>query len=240
MNEPGQQSKLKSVETYGRDYVEQYLATARERHDAIRTDPLAALDFLHSKLFMRGRRDKVSVAFRDRAAAALKPCRTLEEIDLDSLESDLRAQGVNNRHDRQMVVESVRFARTQLQAYDGNVFDWAVELIRNGKVQDAYVALDEIHAVGDKLASFYLRDVVFLEGLEDAIGVTDYPYLQPVDTWVLRVARSLKVIDDRDTGSVAKGKLVSACLAADVSPLLVNAGAWLVGAHAYDLLIETL
>jgi hypothetical protein len=234
------QRKLKSVEQYGRSYLSQYLASARERCDIIRSDPLVALEFLHSKLFMRGRRDKVSVKFRDCARAALQKYRTLEEINLGGLDGDLLAQGVNNHHDRRMVAESVRFARTELQAHGGNVFGWAVELIRNGKVHDAYVALDEIHAVGDKLASFYLRDVVFIEELEDAIGTADYPYLQPVDTWVLRVARSLKMIDRGDTGPAVKDKLVSACLAADVSPLLFNAGAWMVGAHAYELLIEKL
>lgn len=240
MTEHSRQDKLRSVAEYGRTYVKQYLAKARERHDAIRSDPLRAMEFLHSKLFMRGRRDTVSVAFRDRTAAALRRYDTLDEIDLAGLDDYLHDQGVNNRHDRQMVAESVSFVRTELTSYDGNVFSWAADSIRSGKSDEAYLALDRIHAVGDKLASFYLRDVVFLEELEDAVGTADYPYLQPVDTWVLRVARSLKVIERGDSGSVVKEKLVSACLAADVSPLLFNAGAWLVGAHAYELLIETL
>jgi hypothetical protein len=201
---------------------------------------LAALEFLHSKLFMRGRRDAVSVTFRDRAAAVLQTYGALEQIDLRGLDGDLHAQGVNNRHDRQMVIESVRFARTELRAYAGNVFNWAVEAIGNGKIHSAYSALDAIHAVGDKLASFYLRDVVFLGELENSLGGTDYSYLQPVDTWVLRVGRSLKLIEGDDSGSTVKAKLISACLAAGVSPLLFNAGAWLIGAHAYELLIETL
>jgi len=240
MSERDGHHRLRSVEEYGRAYVKQYLAKARERRDAIRADPLQALEFLHSKLFMRGRRDTVSVAFRDRAAAALQKLGTLEAIDLGGLDGYLHAQGVNNRHDRRMVVESVRFARNELTVQGGNVFNWAVEELRSGHSQDAYLALDAIHAVGDKLASFYLRDVVFLDELEGDIKVTDYPYLQPVDTWVLRVGQSLELIDKADAGSSAKDKLISACLAADVSPLLFNAGAWLVGAHAYELLIETL
>jgi len=240
MSERDRQHKLRSVEEYGRIYVKQYLARARERRDAIRSDPLQALEFLHSKLFMRGRRDAVSVAFRDQTAAALQRYGTLEAIDIAGLGDYLHAQGVNNRHDRRMVIESVRFVRTELTTEGDNVYNWAVETIRDGRSRDAYLALDAIHAVGDKLASFYLRDVVFLDDMEDVVGTPDYPYLQPVDTWVLRVGRSLKVIDKGDAGSAAKDKLISVCLAADVSPLLFNAGAWLVGAHSYDLLIETL
>lgn len=240
MSERSRQDKLRSVEEYGRTYVKQYLAKARERRDSIRTDPLQALEFLHSKLFMRGRRDAVSIAFRDRTTAALGRYHTLEEIDLTGFDDYLHGQGVNNRHDRRMIVESVRFVRTELTSYSGNVYNWAVEAIRSGDTHDAYLALDAIHAVGDKLASFYLRDIVFLEDMEGVVGVTDYPYLQPVDMWVLRVGRSLKVIGNDDASSVVKDKLISACLAADVSPLLFNAGAWMVGAHAYELLIETL
>lgn len=240
MSEQGREHKVRSVGEYGRTYVKQYLAKARARRDAIRSDPLQALEFLHSKLFMRGRRDAVSIAFRDRTAAALRLYGTLEEIDLAGLDDYLHAQSVNNRHDRRMVVESVRFVRAELSAYGGNVYNWAVGAIRDGRIRDAYLALDGIHAVGDKLASFYLRDVVFLEEIEDGVHVTDYPYLQPVDSWVLRVGRSLKLIDGADSGAAAKDKLISSCLTADVSPLLFNAGAWLVGAHAYELLIETL
>jgi hypothetical protein len=240
MSDRDRQHKLRSVEEYGRTYVNQYLAKARDCLDGIRTDPLQALEFMHSKLFMRGRRDAVSVTFRDRTAAALQRYGVLEDIDLTGLGDYLQAQGVNNRHDRRMVIESVRFVRTELTAQGGNVYNWAVKAIHDGRSRDAHLALDAIHAVGDKLASFYLRDVVFLEEMEDDISVTDYRYFQPVDTWVLRLGRSLKLIDKADAGSAAKDKLISACLAADVSPLLFNAGAWLVGAHAYDLLIETL
>jgi hypothetical protein len=92
------------------------------------------------------------------------------------------------------------------------------------------------------LRTFYLRDVALLEDMEDTIEAEDYPYFQPVDTWVKRVASSLAIIDERDEDrhSVVKEKIISECLAAEVSPLLFNAGAWMVGAHAYELLIERL
>ena len=56
-----------------------------------------------------------------------------------------------------------------------------------------------------------LRDVAFLEEIEKTIRTEDYPYLQPVDTWVKRVARSLKIIDERDQDEISdiKGKIIS-------------------------------
>lgn len=234
--------QLESVEKYGRRYVTEYLASARDRHDTITTTPLAALNFMYGKLFMRGRRDAVSVVFRDRTTEVLAQYKTIQDIDLTELERQLVAHGVNNRHDRRMVAESINFARRELQAYDCNVYAWAVDAIYTGRSATAFAQLDSIHAVGDKLATFYLRDVAFLEDLQSNINTDDYVYFQPVDTWVERVALSLNIIDDGDLGHlyVIKRKIVTQCLAAQVSPLLFNAGSWMVGAHAYRLLLERL
>lgn len=234
--------KLKSVEQYGQRYVREYLADAKNQHDTIVRDPLAALAFIRGKLFMRGRRDAISTAFRNRTLDVMRGYRTLDEIDLRTLEVELVRNGVNNRYDRRMVKETISFARDELQAQDCNVFTWAVDAIHNGKAAEAYDRLTSIFAVGDKLATFYLRDVALLEGIEDNIQADDYWYFQPVDTWVERVAQSLDLIGMNDLGSrsVIKDKLIAACLAAGVSPLLFNAGAWMVGAHAYRLLLEQL
>ena len=66
--------------------------------------------------------------------------------------------------------------------------------------------------------------------------------VQPVDTWVRWVAARLEIIPSADYGNnrFVKGEIISACLDAAVSPLLFNAGAWLVGSHGARLLIERL
>lgn len=239
MSEP---RKLRSVEKYGQRYVQEYLSDARDRHEAITNDPLAALAFMYGKMFMRGRRDEVSVTFRDRTLDVLRSYKRLEDIDPSTLDSHLRARLVNNRYDRRMVKESISFVSNDLRSYDCNVFNWAVDAIRSGRADGAYTALTNIFAIGDKLATFYLRDVALLEGVEDSIRADDYGYFQPVDTWVAQVAASLRIVDEEERGrfSVVKSKIIRECLAADVSPLLFNAGAWMVGAQAYRLLIESL
>jgi hypothetical protein len=234
--------KLKSIEHYGTAYIQQYLADARNRHDAITDDPMAALTFFYSKAFNRGRRDSISTNFKNLTLGVLAQYQTLRDIDLGSLDAQLWSAGVNNRHDRRMVYESIGFVRDDLQEYSGNIFNWAVDSILNGRSAEAYTALTGIHAIGDKLATFYLRDVTLLENMEGSIGAEDYGYFQPVDAWVERVAGSLEIIGDNDRGRIwaIKNKIIRACLDADVSPLLFNAGSWLVGAHAYTLLLERL
>ncbi len=239
MSEP---HKLKAVEQYGNRYIREYLSGALERHEAITSDPLEALAFMYGKMFMRGRRDEVSVIFRDRTLEVLRSYKRLPDIDPGTLDTSLREARVNNRYDRQMVKESINFVSNELQNYGCNVFNWAVDAIQNGSAAEAYGALTNIFAIRDKLATFYLRDVALLEDIEESISSEHYVYFQPVDTWVAQVAARLSIVDedDRRKLSTVKSRIINECLAADVSPLLFNAGAWMVGAHASRLLIERL
>lgn len=234
--------KLKAIERFGTMYVQRYLTDAKNRRDAIASDPLVALEFFYSKTFNRGRRDEISMTFKDRALGVLRQYRTLEAIDLSSLNDQLWNAHVNNRHDRQMVIDAIRFARTDLEPYGHNIFTWAVDAVQHGRSADAYGSLVTMHAIGDKLSTFYLRDVALVADIEDSIRAQDYIYFQPVDTWVAQVAQSLGLIEQSDRGKimVIKDKLIRACLEAEVSPLLFNAGAWIAGAHAYTLLLEML
>jgi hypothetical protein len=168
--------------------------------------------------------------------------RQLEDIDLSTLEAQLWTAGVNNRHDRRMVIDAIGFARNDLQPYGCNIFTWAVDAIEHERSADAYWALIAIHAIGDKLSTFYLRDAALVEDIAAGIPAEQYAYFQPVDTWVEQVAQSLGLIEGDDHGKVmvVKDKLIRACLDAEVSPLLFNAGAWMAGAHAYTLLLEML
>jgi hypothetical protein len=234
--------KLKAIEQFGMTYVQRYLADDKGRRDAIASNPLVAFDFFCSKAFYRGRRDEISTTFKDRTLGVLQQYRTLEAIDLSGLNAQLWNAGVNNRYDRQMVVEAIGFTRKDLQPYGCNIFTWAVDAIQHGRSAEAYGNLIAIHAIGDKLSTFYLRDVALVADIEDSIPAQDYAYFQPVDTWVEQVALSLGLIERSDRGKIntVKDKLIRACLEAEISPLLFNAGAWLAGAHAYTLLLEML
>jgi endonuclease III len=234
--------KLKSVAEYGERYVQEYLSDAKVRHAEITSDPLEALRFWFGKSFMRGRNDTLSTKFKNQAFETLRTYKNLDDIDLSALEGRLAEHGVNNPGDRRMVKESISFARNRLQEYDRNMFNWATALIRTGRADKAYQELTTLYEIGDKLATFYLRDVVLVEDAEDCIDAGGQAYVQPVDTWVRRVAQRLEIVDaDRPGNKFSiKRKIISECLASDVSPLLFNAGAWMVGAHGSRLLIERL
>ena len=55
------------------------------------------------------------------------------------------------------------------------------------------------------------------------------------------MALKIKVIKSKDDNiEIIKNDIIKSCLKANVSPLLFNAGLWIVGANSFDLLIEKL
>ncbi len=125
--------------------------------------------------------------------------------------------------------------------YKNNFVKYTVDQIKEDKILDIFNKLNGIYAIGDKLASFYLRDVILIFDLEKYLQVEDLQYCQPVDTWVKQVAIKLDIISSQAMEvKIVKLAIINACKNVNVSPLLFNAGAWMVGARSFELLIEKL
>lgn len=140
-----------------------------------------------------------------------------------------------------MVRESIHFIRDQLKGYDYNIFNWSFDTIQTHHCAEAYQVLDGIHAIGDKLACFYLRDVALVSDLEATIRSEEYHYFQPIDTWVKQVTEAIGITGKADQNLlVVKEKIIASCVEVKVSPLLFNAGAWMMGANAFRLILERL
>ena len=240
-NTPILERKIKSIEKYGSIYVTVYLDKDRRKRFDIMSNPREALTFFYGKAFMRDRRDTISVTFMNRAIKVLQEYTSIHDIDLASLDEKLLLHRVNNRHDRRMVLESIGFIRDNLKDYDYNILNWSVDAIRTNRCSEAFHAMTGIHAIGDKLATFYLRDVTLVSDLEPTIRPESYKYLQPIDTWVKQVTDAIGITEATDRKiPVVKEKIIACCLEARVSPLLFNAGSWMIGANAFRLIIKLL
>lgn len=240
-NNPTLNRKIQSIEDYGRNYITKHLDEDRGRRSQLMSNPLDALTFFYGKVFMRGRKDTISVTFMNRALEVLHEYKSIHDIDLTGLGEKLLFHRVNNHYDRRMVVESIRFIHDNLNDYEYNIFNWSVDAIRTSRSSEAFHAMTGIHAIGDKLAAFYLRDVTLVNDLELVIQPESYKYFQPIDTWVKRVSDAIGITETTDREiTVVKEKIIACCLEARVSPLLFNAGAWMIGANAFQLLIERL
>lgn len=122
-----------------------------------------------------------------------------------------------------------------------NLTLYRVSQIRSGKLFDHYDELDHIFQVGEKIASFYLRDLVFIYGLDSLISKDELKFLQPIDVWVRKVAHRLGIISAENCPEDrVRSQIIEACAQAGVSTLKFNQGAWYLGKYAFDIVIEHL
>jgi hypothetical protein len=69
---------------------------------------------------------------------------------------------------------------------------WAFKMISEGKLEEAHTAIKSVWGIGDKIASFYLRDIFWLgHGLNPQVTVKADYLLQPIDIWVERAGAAL-------------------------------------------------
>ncbi len=235
-----QQNKLKQIEKLGKAYLREYLQEAIFEKDKLTKDWYKALLFYFSKSFYRGRRDEISDVFRERTLNILKVVykedKNIDNWNLKELESKLVENGVNNRVDRKMVIDSITFLKN---ISSHNIVKYSKDEVVNRRSRKVYKDLKSIFGIGDKLACFYLRDIALVYKLEKNIKESEQIFFQPIDTWVLQVARAIHLIDKSDKRTeVVKQKIIDRCLKYGISPILFNAGAWYLGTHSFQLLLD--
>jgi thermostable 8-oxoguanine DNA glycosylase len=232
--------KCRSVaEKMGERYIEEHI-DQRWNPDALTENWFKALEFWFSKSFFRGRRDSISIMFLNRALGVVqsfgkdKILATPEDV----IEGALMGAGVNNHIDRKMVIESIKFLRS---IKDNNIVKYCLLAIKDRKTVEVYNELINIHGIGPKLASFFLRDLCFLYRIEPATK-EELICVQPVDTWVRKVAVRLGIpgcTPDKHEAQTVE-PIVSFCTKHKISPLKFNCGAWYAGALSFDILIDSL
>lgn len=104
------------------------------------------------------------------------------------------------------------------------------DLIGYGDTTEAYNFIKEICGIGEKIASFYLRDIVYLAGLDEK-NISDLHLLQPIDTWL---EQTLKILFNSDVPKNLQEKqklIVDLCKESEVSSISFNQGAWVLGSQ---------
>lgn len=148
---------------------------------------------------------------------------------------------VGNDKDIIMVAEVIKLIfdeRIIPTNYQLNIYAYTVDSLRNGEIEALYNKLIGVKFIGDKLASFYLRNVVKLEGLsflEDTLE--DY---LPIDRWIENICIRLGVFEKADKKKIRKNLMKEYCLKNEVNQVEFNQGAWLVGFASFPILMEIL
>ena len=138
-----------------------------------------------------------------------------------------------NENDIKMVMDLLCFQK-KIFENTKNIFDYLVTLISEHSVIETYQRLTQIDYVGDKLAAFTLRDIMFLSEKSKTIKLKPYDYLLlfPIDTRVNQKAMEILGIDEEIDPLILKIKLINLCeeqgfIEKDrLAPLKLNAGMW--------------
>lgn len=108
------------------------------------------------------------------------------------------------------------------------IANWAFKMICENKIRETHDRLKTVWGVGDKIASFYLRDIYWLgHKLTPQTTIDDDYLLQPVDIWVDRAAAAL---GNKQKSRLAVAKCISSFERNNGIPHGgANIGFWMLG-----------
>jgi len=232
---------LKKIESFGDVFKKEYRSDWSK--EKLIKDWTLSLQFFYDHSFMRGRRDALSIRFKELTINVLRDTifKNLN-YDLELLNNQLAKEGVNNKADRIMVIESIRFIK---EIKDNNLTTYFVEKLKIDE-QEAYNELIEnIKYVGDKITTLYFRELCWMFG----VNVKDQKLIFPIDTWVKQIINRLNILDKkrlskeklkRIKDSEVKEKAVDICIKYNIDPTKFNAGIWYIGTHSLEIVLKNL
>lgn len=158
------------------------------------------------------------------------PQRYWAAFEQASLRRQRKPQEQLNRAPLEGLVELYREVRLRRGA--GSISGWIVrEVHETGRLEPAFLRLLDVRGLGPKSASMFVRDLIYLYGIEDRLQNVDRLYVQPIDRWTRLLAPH--VIEDLPEGEnadwVVAGKVAKAARRAGVSGIRVNMGVYNLG-----------
>lgn len=241
---------IKKIINYGDKYIEKHLINVFNT-DLMLKDWWEGLQFFLSRSFYQGRRDTLSMRVEENAINTLKKhiedngkdiAVILKESNFPDIKNALKeviGKGkVGRGRDIEMVISILDFV-SKLE--ERNIVNYSISKIKNGKVKEHFFELQKIISIGPKITSFYLRDLICMHSLEKYMSKEDLLFLQPIDTWVRKVALKVGIINkNNEEDSIVREKIVKACLDLKVSTIKFNQGAWFLGYNSFDIVLENL
>ena len=110
---------------------------------------------------------------------------------------------------------------------DLSLATWVVEGVKaTGKLEPQHLRIVDIRGVGPKSASTFLRDMVWLYGIEDQIEPADRLFVQPVDRWLRLIVKYVVPEPDLEDPAdwIVAGKISKYVRRANVSGVAFNMG----------------
>jgi len=165
--------------------------------------------------------------FNDSIARGNKTVSLLVSV-ANSIKDPKQQIPLGNDLDLVMVLDVLDFISNENRK---NIYKYLKDTIQEDGLSSAYRQLVNLSGIGDKLASFTLRDICLLN---PSLKIDDYELVFPIDTWARQVSEKIfKYENDTEI----KGFFIKQC-AKDFNFLKVSAGIWYIGANSLELLIS--
>lgn len=213
------------------------------RQEALESDPRNGMEYLLGNCFARAGGEQAG--YSEIALNALQTCigtagsysNFIRRSDApDALWNQFKnfceeqGTGVNEKNNKGVVIGIARLAQN---SENNNPILYMKDCAANSLLEKAFITLTSMKGIGDKIASFLLRDVVCIFDLEKEVPSKDLIFLQPVDVWIRRIACHLwnDLNEDMTSDWVIARRIIQKCEEHDVSSLRFNQGAWYYGAY---------
>lgn len=148
---------------------------------------------------------------------------------------------LGNDRDIIMVLDTLKFVSTKKE---NNIYKYLKSYIKNEGVNETYKLLTDkekgIAQIGDKLATFVIRDIVLIDPLLIKDKNVDYEKMFPVDTRVRQIYHKMTGIKKNISDKEIKKFYIEKCIKNDYFPPRIAAGLWYLSFASLDLLIENL
>lgn len=149
---------------------------------------------------------------------------------------------LNNDVDFQMIIGALSFINKHKEK---NVTNYCLKQIEDNKTAELFCELKDIYGVGDKLASFYLRNLAALFFPEKEFQKDEMKYYLPIDTWIVQVLKHFKNAEKGYKNvsynpDEAKNDMINLIQEYSLNPIAFNQGCWYVGYHSFDLIVDCL
>lgn len=237
-------NERKIIEILSEEWAKQYQNEYRKGPSARRkllSDPLEGLKFLLENAFARAGGEQagygtIAVKALERAIRThgtyVKFMRLNNPGDIVWSEfkqiCEKRGYGINRRLNEGVVKGLVKLAKIA-KSLNFNPFKYLASKIESDTLS-AFLILRNIRGIGDKIASFILRDMVTILDIEEKIDSQYQILLQPIDRWVHGIAIYLwSDLRGRAPSWAIALKIVTKCKEYGRSPARFNQGAWMYG-----------
>lgn len=149
---------------------------------------------------------------------------------------------INNDRDLLMILDVLKFLVTKTNCEDYNIVKYSIDKIKSGEIVDLYDNLNHISYIGDKISTFYLRNLAFVFSMTNEVSKLDKKDLKcflPIDTWISQVCEKTGIIEKENMNNLqmVKENMIEKCNGI-VNPLFFNQGAWYLGANSFNMMFE--